>query len=47
MDKHEDIYFAEKALFISIPIIIKKATTKELVDSRTTHYECTKDTSNG
>ena len=43
VDELKEIYFAEKALIISIPIMIKKAATKELVDSLTTHYEFTKE----
>lgn len=43
VDELKEIYFAEKALLISIPIMIKKAATKELVDSLTTHYEFTKE----
>ena len=43
VDELKEIYFAEKALLISIPIMIKKATTKDLVDSLTTHYEFTKE----
>jgi ferritin-like metal-binding protein YciE len=43
IDELKEIYFAEKALLISIPIMIKKATSKELVDSLTTHYEFTKE----
>ena len=43
IDELKEIYFAEKALLLSIPIMIKKAATKEVVDSLTTHYEFTKE----
>lgn len=43
VEELKEIYFAEKALTISIPIMIKKAATKELVDALRTHYEFTKD----
>ncbi|MFE3847792.1 DUF892 family protein [Flavobacterium sp. LB3P45] len=43
VDELKEIYFAEKALIISIPIMIKKATTKELVDALTIHYDFTKE----
>jgi len=42
IDELKEIYFTEKALLIAIPIMIKKAATKELVDSLTIHYEFTK-----
>lgn len=43
IDELKEIYFAEKALIISIPIMIKKAATKELVNALTIHYEFTKE----
>lgn len=43
IDELKEIYLTEKALLISIPIMIKKAATKELVDSLTIHYEFTKE----
>jgi ferritin-like metal-binding protein YciE len=43
VDELKEIYFAEKALMISIPIMIKKAATKELVDALTIHYDFTKE----
>ena len=43
IDELKEIYSAEKALMISIPIMIKKAATKELVDALTIHYEFTKE----
>jgi ferritin-like metal-binding protein YciE len=43
IDELKEIYFAEKALLLSIPIMIKKAATKEVVDSLITHYEFTKE----
>ena len=43
VDELKEIYFAEKALMISIPIMIKKAATKELVTALTIHYNFTKE----
>lgn len=43
VDELKEIYFSEKALIISIPIMIKKAATKELVNALTIHYKFTKE----
>lgn len=43
VDELKEIYFTEKALIISIPVMIKKATTTELVDALTIHYQFTKE----
>ncbi|MBG6111616.1 ferritin-like metal-binding protein YciE [Flavobacterium sp. CG_9.10] len=42
VDELKEIYFSEKALIISIPIMIKKAANKELVNALTIHYDFTK-----
>lgn len=38
----KEIYLAEKALLISIPVMIKNATTEELVEALEIHLEFTK-----
>ena len=43
VDELKEIYFTEKALIISIPIMIKNATTDELVDALKIHLEFTKE----
>lgn len=42
VEELKEIYLAEKALLISIPIMIKNATTEELVDALVVHLEFTK-----
>jgi ferritin-like metal-binding protein YciE len=41
IEELKEIYFAEKALIVTIPAMITKAATKELADSFRTHYEFT------
>lgn len=43
VEELKEIYFAEKALIISIPVMIKKATTDELVDALKVHLQFTQD----
>jgi len=42
LEELKEIYLAEKALLISIPIMIKKAVTKELTEALIVHLEFTK-----
>lgn len=42
LEELKEIYLAEKALLISIPIMIKNAATEELVDALVVHLEFTK-----
>lgn len=42
VEELKEIYFAEKALLISIPIMIKNAVTEELTDALNVHLEFTK-----
>ncbi|HEX4958269.1 MAG TPA: ferritin-like domain-containing protein [Lacibacter sp.] len=41
-DELKDVYWAEKALINAIPKMIKKATSAELIDALTSHFEETK-----
>jgi ferritin-like metal-binding protein YciE len=42
LEELKEIYLAEKALLISIPIMIKNAVTEELTDALNVHLEFTK-----
>jgi ferritin-like metal-binding protein YciE len=42
VDELKDIYWAEKALVKGLPKMIKKASTEELVDALSQHFEVTK-----
>lgn len=41
MDELKEIYFSEKALLISIPLLIKTSATEELADALTVHLQFT------
>ncbi|WP_051929407.1 DUF892 family protein [Flavobacterium sp. 83] len=43
VEELKEIYFSEKALTISIPIMIKKAATEELVDALKVHLQFTQE----
>nr|WP_315207591.1 DUF892 family protein [uncultured Flavobacterium sp.] len=43
VDELKEIYFSEKALMLSIPVMIKNATTDELVDALKVHLQFTLD----
>lgn len=42
VDELKDIYFSEKALLDSIPMMIKQATSEDQIDSLVIHYNFTK-----
>lgn len=41
VEELKEIYFSEKALMLSIPVMIKNATTDELVDALRVHLQFT------
>ncbi len=41
LEELQDIYFAEKLLLLSIPILIQKAISKEISDALATHLQFT------
>lgn len=43
VEELKEIYFTEKALIISIPIMIKNATTDELTDALKVHLQFTQE----
>jgi ferritin-like metal-binding protein YciE len=43
VEELKEIYFSEKALIISIPILIKNAATEELADALKVHLQFTLD----
>lgn len=43
VEELKEIYFTEKALIISIPIMIKNATTEELMDALKVHLQFTQE----
>ncbi|WP_158727849.1 MULTISPECIES: DUF892 family protein [unclassified Flavobacterium] len=43
LEELQDIYFNEKSLLISIPILIYKADSKEISEALATHLQFTKD----
>lgn len=43
MDELKEIYFSEKALLISIPLLIKTAATEEIADALSVHLKFTID----
>jgi ferritin-like metal-binding protein YciE len=43
VEELKEIYFSEKALIISIPIMIKNATTEELVNALKVHLQFTQE----
>jgi hypothetical protein len=43
LEELQEIYFSEKSLLISIPILIQKAASKEISDALTTHLQFTKE----
>lgn len=43
VEELKEIYFSEKALMISIPIMIKNAATDELVDALKVHLQFTQE----
>ena len=43
VEELKEIYFSEKALMLSIPVMIKNATTNELVDALKVHLQFTLD----
>ncbi|MDI5889218.1 MULTISPECIES: DUF892 family protein [Flavobacterium] len=43
IEELKEIYFSEKALMLSIPVMIKSATTDELVDALKVHLQFTLD----
>jgi ferritin-like metal-binding protein YciE len=43
VEELKEIYFSEKALMLSIPVMIKNATTDELVDALKVHLQFTLD----
>lgn len=43
LEELKEIYFSEKALIISIPILIKNAATEELADALKVHLQFTID----
>jgi ferritin-like metal-binding protein YciE len=43
VEELKEIYFTEKALILSIPIMIKNATTDELIDALKVHLQFTQE----
>jgi ferritin-like metal-binding protein YciE len=43
VDELKEIYFSEKALLISIPLLIKTAATEEIADALSVHLQFTID----